>query len=1517
MGKNIPMKQPARIRWLGGGLAILLVLFVAAAVERQVIIRAAIVIAARSFAHVNVSFGDSSIGLRGARFDDLVVTSPRGEPIARIERATIGYDLHDFLRGKRLFGVTSFDIVRPRVVIIRHADGSYNVPIPQFASGQQRRQAPVALTGSIRDGSVDVINEGNVDPHQRHLFIRGVQVLAAVNQTGRSHYAVAMDYGERRDQLVPVTGKGTIDVRSGLGLQRWTAPYLPIAGAVDFALNSPSLHVAAGHLDGLDARIFSIPVDGAMQTHLAATAHLAGARVAIGGLTKPVDNMRGRIDVDEGGLLISRLDATLGRVPVVVTGGAFLRNGVQARLAIRGQADLAQLRDAFAQAARLPMSGPIAFAVLAQGSVSKPVEWIAFRLPHATYAGSTVGLTQGLADFDGQEADLAGFTTSYRGIAVQTRGRAALQQRHNAVQMFVSAAGYGVHALALASADDPKQIGLQGTIGGTTPYGRVSGTYDIASDGTGSAGPVLLTQRDGRDLYVRAAIDRPHDRDVALFDANGFSVPGFGTLRAHGVAALQGRSLRGNLAGTMDSARGGSGAVIASLHGTTAAPRLRASVLIAGERYRNDDLNGAATVAFADGTLAIRHALAQFGPAFVSADGTIANVTSLHPNAHYDLSARLESADAAALLDAADAHLPQPIDGSVVANVHVSGTMTSPSVSGTFEAPEGSINGLAFRDLRAAIDGTSAAMTVGDGRVVVGDTAIAFSGNAAGSAMHVAMSAPRTDLADFNDYFDAGDMFAGTGHLALDASVNGSTILASGGSAHFTGARFRRIELGTVAANWHDGNGALVADASFGGATGIVRARGSLEAPFDRLRVTPGDTLVATARNVDLATWLPMLGMNVPVTGKLDADAGVSGTYPDVATRLHASVIGGTAGRVAIQRFAVAVSTTNGRGRIDAATLQIPDLTTAVAGTFGLHGGDPLSITAHTTSPSIGALTKELTGKSYDADGSLDSALTVTGTRLHPRVVDDVALRSLRYGKLTVPSAKARVVATQQLVAIQGAQADLHKGHVLLDAAIPVTLAAHGVAVRNGPISATLVAQDVDAVNLSDLFEEGTHVGGRVDGTVRLNGTVGAPHLDGALALTRGAFIGPAERAPIKAVQGTLRFDGATIALENAHADVGGGSVAANGTVSLRSLRSLQGLAFALHARTQNAHFEMPAYFTGNVDSAIAVSGTAQRPIAIGGDVAISSARIPPTLFLLSKAPKQPQRQLPPVAFNDFTVTAGNDVRVQSGAVDVGGRGAMTLSGTLDKPQLTGGFQATGGTVDFYHTFTLQHGSVTFENGGGVMPYVNAVASTYIADPATAVSMHVTGQVPNLNLGLASDPAYDREQILGLLLGVNRFGAVRGVSSGNTASGGFSMGGAAQNLAYAQVNTAFTRQLLEPLSSQIGSALGFTDLQITNDLQTGLGLGAAKAFGKNVTATYNETFGQPKQQTVGLEAHPSIATALRMRVYSTSGPSLAGIAQAQQPSVQGLDPMNLNPMTAIAASSGTSGLDFSYVHKFP
>ncbi|HVA33112.1 MAG TPA: hypothetical protein VNG31_03120, partial [Candidatus Baltobacteraceae bacterium] len=786
--------------WFGAGVAaaVVLCLFAIAYSQRQALVRVAIGTAVAAFAHVHLHFTSSTVTLSHAVFSGVTVTSSHGEPIARIARLDVTYSLPDLVHGKRRYGLKSVDVVAPQLTIVRHADGSYNIPIPKLPQGGQSNAPPLRVRATLHDGSIDIVDRGHVDPHQRHLYVRGVNGRAAVDTGSRSRYTIGMSYGEQPNHLYPIRGAGDVDVPAGYAMQRWTAPQLPIAGAVDFALNSPSLHLATGELRGLDARIFGIGTHGGkMQMRLAATAVLQGARVAIGGLSKPVRNVHGRIDVDEGGLL-ARLAATLAGVPVSVDGGV---NGIshpQLRLAVRGSGNLSMLRSAFAQSARLPVSGPISFAVLVQGPISKPLEWIALRSPRIDYGTSRVSGTEGLVAFDGQEADVLGARARYRGIDVTARGRVALQSHRNAVEMLVGAhvppdtlpysskiaPGMALEGLAAATADNPKAILVRGLLHGASRNAALDGIFDVAANGVGSIGPVFVRSGNG-DLYARVALDRPHDAAAAILAAHRLPAGAMGSLDADGVLALSRNRLSGRVLGGVRKS-GGSGTFEAAVAGTPAAPRLAATVVADGLHYAHYAVDGNASLAFSRDTLAIHDAVAQLGPAFVAVDGTIAGLTSGRGAPRYDLQAQLHSSDAHALLALAQPQRAQtPLQGSVDANVHVGGTTAAPSLTGTIAVPEGAVNGLAFRDLHAAVSGDSGAISLSGGHVVVGSTAIAFSGSTGGGTTALALDAPHADLADFNDVFDTGDMFAGTGSLAMDAAIAGKTLRTSNGYARF------------------------------------------------------------------------------------------------------------------------------------------------------------------------------------------------------------------------------------------------------------------------------------------------------------------------------------------------------------------------------------------------------------------------------------------------------------------------------------------------------------------------------------------------------------------------------------------------------------------------------------------------------------------------------------------------------------------------------------------------------------
>lgn len=1541
------MKRARNRSWWWGAAGIFVVCMMALALwQWQALARLAIVWTANAVGGFRLSFGDMALSQTSARFENVRVRSSRDEPIAEIQRVRVEYNLRDLLPGgTRLFGLKAIDVQSPHVTIIRRPDGSYNIPIPRQAN-QNNLQRPLTARARVTNGRADVIDERrSAVSNERHLVIADFNADADISTADRTQYSVDLRYGERSNQLFPIRGRGDINPKAGYVDQHWIAAVLPIAAAANFVAASASMKFLSGSIRQLDARYAALPDQrGILRAHLAATGSLRGGRIAIAGLSKPVENVRGPIDIYDDGLVTPRLDADLAGTPVRLSGGLYGLRDPRLRMTVAGAADAAHLRTAVAQAARLPIGGPVSFALLVEGPTAKPITWIDLRSPRLSYASSVLTGVSSVVAFDGHQADVMATRANYNALGVTARGRVALTRQPGAVNLLVGldappgAIPYAgrllpalpLHGIALATADDPKAIAMQGALWGSNDNQRLDAVFNVDARGAGSVGPIHVVDSN-RWLYGRIALDRPHEINLGIIEARDFPIAparaslsgtifggqwrsqigvglaarlhgSWGDANAGGRVALSGRRLRGGIFGDIAQTAN----FAAAISGTPQSPQLAGTVAVAGGRYRDFSVNGNAGIVYADGSLLVHDADVSVGPLFVGVAGTIAGLSPQGTFApRYDLAANVHTSDVSTLLASVQPRAAPLVQGSVDADLRVRGAGSSAAFGGSFTAPEGSVNGLAFRQFSGAVTGDSQHLLLHNGRAVIGSTAVALNANATHANQSIELNAPRTDLADFNDFFDTGDTLAGRGGLTLSADVNDNRIIASQGRAEFSGARFRRIELGSVAAVWHTASGRVVSTLSFGGPSGEVNVTGSVSP------AQGGVNLRATARAVEVGTWLPMLGMTAPVTGRLNAQTTLSGRYPDIAMSLHAALFGGTAGRLPIERFEVTASAARGRGTIESAIFEVPSLQTQIAGSFGLRRGDQLALRVHSTSPDIGKLALEATGKKAPFTAALDSTLHIEGTLVEPRVRDAVTLSSVRYRELTIPRISGEIDANRRNVRLQGGEVDLSRGRALLSALVPIHFSPSRVTPGAGPISASLRAEDVELSNFAPLLPKGTQTAGRIDGSVRADGTLAAPLLNGALALRQGTFVGPMERSPINNIVADLAFGGTRAQLQS-RATIGGGNVSAEGNASVTSLHRAADSTIDLHATASDARLDMPDYFKGVLNGNIALVGRIATTPQMSGDVAISNARVPLDAFLKQRSGTSAPPLLPNVAFNALRITAGPDVRVQSRNIDIGTAGAVALGGTLNAPTLNGAFRSTGGSLNFYRNFNLEYGRVSFDPSSGLIPDVNAVATTYVADPATAIRLHATGPATNMNLDLASDPSYNRQQILGILVGAQQFGAVRGVRS--SGQGAFSAPSAAMNVAAGQLNTLFTRNLLEPLSASIAGPLGFSEVRITTDIQTGVGLSAVKAFGKNVNAIFAQSFGYPKTQSITLEARPNVGTGLRLTAFTSQGPTVLAL---QQPQPIGMDVMNLNPLTAFTPVSGSNGITFSFQRKFP
>jgi len=294
-----------------------------------------------------------------------------------------------------------------------------------------------------------------------------------------------------------------------------------------------------------------------------------------------------------------------------------------------------------------------------------------------------------------------------------------------------------------------------------------------------------------------------------------------------------------------------------------------------------------------------------------------------------------------------------------------------------------------------------------------------------------------------------------------------------------------------------------------------------------------------------------------------------------------------------------------------------------------------------------------------------------------------------------------------------------------------------------------------------------------------------------------------------------------------------------------------------------------------------------------------------------------------PNAVLGLSLTAGRNVRVRSSVIDIGGTGTVTLTGTTAAPQLTGGFDATGGTLTYFNrVFRVVEGNVAFAPGQGIVPVLDARATTHVINPdpnlernvtgSADITLSVTGPVTNLNIALDSDPSYDREQILGLLLNAPAVGATNLFANqpapgslaplafqGTTSTGGITVG----QTAFSLLNAQFTRNLLSPFETSLGGALGLSDINVTFDYTGSIGFSARKLLGRNLYAVYGTTFGYPYRQTFGFELRPTPTTAAQFTFYETIGAVYGYITSPITGAV--------SRETVSQPITGTSGFSFS------
>ncbi|MBC5810181.1 MAG: translocation/assembly module TamB domain-containing protein [Candidatus Eremiobacteraeota bacterium] len=1025
---------------------------------------------------------------------------------------------------------------------------------------------------------------------------------------------------------------------------------------------------------------------------------------------------------------------------------------------------------------------------------------------------------------------------------------------------------------------------------------------------------------------------------------------GGGTFAAAGSLG-GGRTLGVSLAGVKAASVGAAGSALQA--GTLAAigsvayeaggtPTFDGGVALDRGRVRSLGVTASGDVVANANTLTLADTDALLGSAYGVVGGTVRGFGGGRPA--YDLTVAARDVPLAAFARVA---LPKRHDiaGTLDANLAISGAGMAPTVSGNVALSEGTFNGQAFHDARADIRYVAGMLAARRGAIVVGSTRAAFDADLHGADATLNLNVPHADLADFDDLFDTGDTLGGKGRI-VGSFVKAGDAIRSQADVAIAGLRYRRFDLGDAVARWSGRGSQLDTHIAFGGISGRLEANGTvaLARHSSALRLLQRSSFDGTAKltGLDLGVWLPVLGYRAPVVGRIDGDARLHGPLENPDLHLTASMLGGIVGKYPIDRAVLTLDSDLHRAIVRAAEVDVANVALTASGTFGFRANDPLQLALHAKTPNVGVLGSKFVGAQFPMTGMLEADVRIDGPRSKPRVNGGFDLEQATLHGVAVTRGLGEIALEGRTIVLTGGEINFARGSLLLAGSVPLTLDPFGFGPASAPLGLELAAKGIDLTNFAPLLPHNSTLKGQLDGRVALTGKVSDPQLVGELSLAGGALQSPYERVPLTNMAAKVSFTSKTIALESLHADAGAGTLDATGNATVPDLvRPGADATYAVHLRANKMQLDLPTFGRGQVDGTVAITHAPGKPALIGGNATLSNAVIPFSALLLASggssvagfvdptAAAGPAR--PDVAFA-LDVAAGNNVRVRSGNVDLGGKGKLSVGGSLVSGlQLSGAFDSTGGTLSYFNTvFRVQNGTVTFSPDQGVIPSLDAVAITHVINPdpnaarnptgSADITLDVTGPVTQMNIALSSDPTYDRQTILGLLLNAPAIGATNifndtgtGVPSGVAVNRGSGELSVAQE-AFGILNAQFTRNLLAPVETTLGGALGLSNLAFNLDYGGGFGLSARKVLGKRMDIIYAQTFSYPYRQMFGFDIRPNDSIAAQFTVFQTLGSQ--GVGAFTPIAVSPFAPGNQR-ITASVPSGGTSGFSFSLQRLFP
>lgn len=422
--------------------------------------------------------------------------------------------------------------------------------------------------------------------------------------------------------------------------------------------------------------------------------------------------------------------------------------------------------------------------------------------------------------------------------------------------------------------------------------------------------------------------------------------------------------------------------------------------------------------------------------------------------------------------------------------------------------------------------------------------------------------------------------------------------------------------------------------------------------------------------------------------------------------------------------------------------------------TFRGTQGDGL-LAVQGTADLKGALDMEMAGNRIDAKiltdwfdlgidttGEMDFAVQLAGSMDEPYAnasveISDVGVSGTQFDKLV-----GMFVVDDRMMRIN--QLLLSKGEYRASA---YGIVPFGAVIRredldvqdDDEIDVTIQLDNADLKVLSLLTPEVTDGVGPMKGEVRVGGTMEDPRFYGDVAIENGTIQLRQMNTPLENTTLSVQLDGKTITLNELSATMGGGVMFGTGEATLVGREWEDFRASLMFDR----FYADSLYYKGPVSGNLIFAKGEKLP-QLSGDLVIENATI----------------DIPPIPemggsdWNmamDVTIEAKDKVRLYNPYLyDLWLDGKAHFGRTLEYPDTDGMFKVKRGTVSYLKTdFKVAEGWAKFDQVLSFIPRVHLKAETKI--DRVKVMLDIDDPADQMNLKLSSSPAMSQQNILSLL----------------------------------------------------------------------------------------------------------------------------------------------------------------------